>query len=82
MTTVSIDDAILNDYAGEAWEVAARLTGALAMLANLDERDTSDEIQYVERLLRDGLARVERLARGAFDGRALAVEVKTSTPAA
>jgi hypothetical protein len=82
MTTVSIDNSILNDYATEGWEIAARLTGALAMLANLDERDTCDEIQYAERLLRDGLARVERLALVAFDGCPLADEIKTSTPAA
>lgn len=82
MTTVSIDDRTLNDYAGEAWEVAARLNGALAMLANLDGRDTCDEIQYVERLLRDGLARAEHLATASLEGRPLAQQVTTLTRAA
>lgn len=37
------------------FEIAARLNGAIALLSAYDDIDTSDELQYVRRLLRDAL---------------------------
>lgn len=70
----AIDSRHLDDYANEAWEVAARLRGALLLLGDCDGAETSDEVQFAMRLLRDGVKRAEGLALAVFDGVALDAE--------
>jgi len=41
--------------ADSCFEIAARLTGAIALLSDYDDIDTSDELQYARRLLHDAL---------------------------
>ena len=71
--TMTVPSAALDDYAVQAWEIAARLRGGLSILGEIEDRDTSDEIQYVERLLRDALDRAEHLGAVAGDGHRLPV---------
>ncbi len=71
--TTTIPSAALDDYAVQAWEIAARLRGGLSILGEMEDHDTSDEIQYVERLLRDALDRAEHLGAVTSDGRRLPV---------
>ncbi len=37
------------------YEIAARLTGAIALLSGYADIDTSDDLQYARRLVRDAL---------------------------
>lgn len=70
----AIDSRRLASYADEASEVAARLHGALLLLGDCDGAETSDEVQYAMRLIRDGIERAEGLSMAVFDGVALDAE--------
>lgn len=70
----AIDSRRLAAYADEAWEISARMRGALLLLGDCDGAETSDEVQLAMRLIRAGIKRAEGLALAAFDGHALDAE--------
>lgn len=68
---VAMPSGVLVGYSSEAWEIVARLRGAMALLEGKDKTDDSDAILCAMRLLRDAIVRGERLALATLDGEPL-----------
>lgn len=64
---VAMPSAVLVGYASEAWEIVARVRGAMALLEGNDKTGDDAAILSAMRLLRDAIVRGDRIALAALD---------------